>query len=747
MSQHQAFLSSTDAREARAAARSLEDIRRTARAASGGVKGVESAFDGLQRAALGFSDTIAFTDTETAIASLTAEGAQLLNMIETLSDTSASRMNESLEQIGHLAGERARSGFHTLSAEIQSTHEGLDELGAGVRSIGGIMSDAIRTTGRWALELGAVAATFATLRRAVSWTPKGVALTAGAAAVATAGNAAINIARERDRSRAAGAEAAAREYSASLLTKSPEQLFAERSAVVAELNKLKSEVENLTRSNFRNQNDSGIRRREGRIDQLSHFQRNIDAALASHTTVDILPTTGPTGATRSHPTAALQDRAATLLALYDSLRQRGEDVSAVVSEIYRLNTEVEAVIRGQGEALTQVRTQAHGIAGKLQEALTPELHVDSRFFDDLRELADEAEKILQDSSLKFDFGNPNRLAGAPAAVGLRGEPLPAGRLLNPRSSIASLEEGARRAAEEGHASGFMGASDTQQSPRGNRLFQGVDSAIGSGAERVFDGLKSGASTLLGVFNPLAIIGAVFRTAMESLTPVMEALAPPAEMLGTILGSALAPVLKGMFPIFKGLAIAATYVGQVFFNIAGGIATAIGWLVEAIGSVVGVIFRRVGRTLENIGKDLQSAGKGFFEGASAMSTARDEIRAMDWDDLGKAVGDTARTMTDLPRAVNLALYRQRYGAGVPGDPPGHNGSGGSAPGEPGYPHVPGTGSRPYVPEGASFDIHGGITIITDASESGEQVLRKVERAVQDRASRGAPTYLPGAKVTA
>lgn len=159
---------------------------------------------------------------------------------------------------------------------------------------------------------------------------------------------------------------------------------------------------------------------------------------------------------------------------------------------------------------------------------------------------------------------------------------------------------------------------------------GAAGAMGiGGAGKTLEGLAAGAMKLLSVFNPLALISTVLHTSLEAVTPALESLRPAVEIVAKILGHALAPLLEALFPVFKMVAIAATYLGQALFNVAGGIAKALGWLIEAIGTVVDKLLPGKQDGLQKIGQGLQNLGDGFIETASALGDARDEIKAIEW----------------------------------------------------------------------------------------------------------------------
>lgn len=181
-------------------------------------------------------------------------------------------------------------------------------------------------------------------------------------------------------------------------------------------------------------------------------------------------------------------------------------------------------------------------------------------------------------------------------------------------------------------------------------------------------LAGGAMSLLNVFNPLAIVGTIFKAALESLAPVLEPLTNIIGNVAAIFADALAPVLKGLFPIFKLTAIAATYVGQVFFNIAGGILTAVGYVIKALGDFVNWIvpFKDPADGLVKAGEAMMAAGKGFIQGAAELGTARDQLKALEWEDaikpLEKAATKAANALLNYANVVHVNALRNRVAGG-------------------------------------------------------------------------------------
>lgn len=140
-------------------------------------------------------------------------------------------------------------------------------------------------------------------------------------------------------------------------------------------------------------------------------------------------------------------------------------------------------------------------------------------------------------------------------------------------------------------------------------------------------LGGSAMDLFSKFTPMGLIVQVLGEAMKELEPVFEALQGPIKIVGAILGKALAPILEALFPIFKLIAIAATYVGQVFFKIAEWISKAIGYAVLSIGKAIDALPFVSAKKVIAAGQALVDIGAGFGEAYDALGDARDEIRGI------------------------------------------------------------------------------------------------------------------------
>jgi tape measure domain-containing protein len=111
-----------------------------------------------------------------------------------------------------------------------------------------------------------------------------------------------------------------------------------------------------------------------------------------------------------------------------------------------------------------------------------------------------------------------------------------------------------------------------------------------------------------------------------------------------------------------------------------------------------------------------------------------------DGFAEATNAATSAMLNVPRALPLELIRQGVYAGIAGrsglGPGGPTDTGGNLP--PGY--------GPVASRGAAWNIQGGVTVqvVSDGSETPEQLVRKIEQGVQQRAASGQYTYLPNTR---
>jgi hypothetical protein len=257
------------------------------------------------------------------------------------------------------------------------------------------------------------------------------------------------------------------------------------------------------------------------------------------------------------------------------------------------------------------------------------------------------------------------------------------------------------------------------------------STVQGAAGGVLDSLASSGMELLNVFNPLAIIGTMFKGALEALAPTIDALRPAVEVVAKVFGAALAPIIKALFPVFKLTAIGATYVGQVFFTVAGWILKGVGVLVEGLGRFVDSIvpdwISKAGKGLAKAGQGLQDIGKGFSEGADALAEGREEIRGLKFDELAGATDRLTESMTNAVQGFKVAAYRYRATTGQPAS---SMGGGGASAGLISPPSAPVTVNGMSMP----------VTIQAAPGDDGAELYRKQYREMEKQAASN-PSFRP------
>lgn len=233
-------------------------------------------------------------------------------------------------------------------------------------------------------------------------------------------------------------------------------------------------------------------------------------------------------------------------------------------------------------------------------------------------------------------------------------------------------------------------SDSAESvPAQQSRLSTIGESIGAALSASFESVKNAGLDLLNVFNPLAIIGSIFHGALEAIAPTIESLRPAVEVVAKVFATALAPVLKALFPVFKLTAIAATYLGEILFRVAAVVADVIGFVVKGWGYIIRTIAEAVDKLpfvsargaidfaqgIINLGTGIQGIADGFREGADALAEGRDEIRAIEWTEtaegvagLGAAALGATAALSSVPEIFDLALRRRQAALGGAAAPP-------------------------------------------------------------------------------
>jgi hypothetical protein len=143
-------------------------------------------------------------------------------------------------------------------------------------------------------------------------------------------------------------------------------------------------------------------------------------------------------------------------------------------------------------------------------------------------------------------------------------------------------------------------------------------------------------------SPIGLAMEFLGEVLKTLQPVIDALKEPFKAMAAIVGRALIPILKAFWPTIRGLAIAISYVAEVVFRVAGGLASAVGGAIAAIGSVISKIpfLGKVGRAIQERGESIQEIGRGFTQAGKEMGNLRDELRNMNF---GEDAEDTTTAL--------------------------------------------------------------------------------------------------------
>lgn len=236
-------------------------------------------------------------------------------------------------------------------------------------------------------------------------------------------------------------------------------------------------------------------------------------------------------------------------------------------------------------------------------------------------------------------------------------------------------------------------------------------------------LAGSAKSVLSAFNPLGMVATVFGAALESLAPTLEPLTNIIGNVGSILAKAFLPILQSMWPVFKQVVIAATWVGQIFFTVAGGIAKAMGWLIKAIGTVVDKLLPGRQDGLKKAGQGLIDIGNGFSDAAKGLKQAREEIKDLSWEDATKPLHDAAREASyNVSEAFDLAYRRNQVAGGMVSSA------------------LPsGAGNRGNVDARVTFEP-GSVLIQAAPGDDGEDLWQKFTRVLVEKRALGGTSDL-------
>jgi hypothetical protein len=141
---------------------------------------------------------------------------------------------------------------------------------------------------------------------------------------------------------------------------------------------------------------------------------------------------------------------------------------------------------------------------------------------------------------------------------------------------------------------------------------------------------------LGQFSPMSLAMEALGEVFKVLQPVIDSLKEPFRIIAQIIGRALIPILQAFWPIIRQLVIAFSYVAEIFFKVAGGIASAVGGAIAAIGGVIAKIplLGGIGRSIQERGQAIANIGAGFSQAGKEMKDLRESIRDIDLSGVGE-----------------------------------------------------------------------------------------------------------------
>ena len=201
------------------------------------------------------------------------------------------------------------------------------------------------------------------------------------------------------------------------------------------------------------------------------------------------------------------------------------------------------------------------------------------------------------------------------------------------------------------------------------ILTGVMDAFSSAneiAKNRLGGVANSALDMVSKFTPMGIIVEMLSEALEYLMPVVESVIEPFKIIGLVLGKALASILRALFPVIKMVAIAFTYVGQIFFKIAEFLAKAIGYAVYGIGKAIDAIPFVSGKKVIAAGQALIDMGEGFGQAYKDLGNAREEIRGLELPEekakesleLTKQSADANKQTAQNTQRIAEALEKER-----------------------------------------------------------------------------------------
>jgi TP901 family phage tail tape measure protein len=138
----------------------------------------------------------------------------------------------------------------------------------------------------------------------------------------------------------------------------------------------------------------------------------------------------------------------------------------------------------------------------------------------------------------------------------------------------------------------------------------------------------------------------------------------------------------------------------------------------------------------------------LQGFSSVQEFLDALMGVDrsLDGFADSLNKAAEATTDIPKAINLALFRQRFATGLPGDPatpPDGPATPDPTPPESIWrPQLPPSGPAVHGRSQGEVTFTGPIQIINEAGDKPEDLARKFEEGMQIIFANGGSVYAPG-----
>lgn len=381
----------------------------------------------------------------------------------------------------------------------------------------------------------------------------------------------------------------------------------------------------------------------------------------------------------------------------DLLRAFGESVAVNMATIRVpfANPQVAAMLRDYNDALVQIQLRAKEL--QVPPAIKPQELAIGRTFEGLEHQANDLADRVEDVKQQFTgFGIGAALAGARLRV--LDDVLGALSSVSPATLFTTITDAAYDVSKQ-----LLSIVDPLSLVRG--VIEGIAATGGQLVasmnpltivfQAIGDGLRQGLGSALDKLAPLVeqiakAFGEVLGPVIEALVPVIEALAPLVIAVARVFAllftavapilQALVPLLGALFPVFQAVAIAATYIGQVFFTVAEGILRVVAFFVDAVGGIIKTLGNiintivpfanpgnplvRAGEFLQKFAGGLRSTADGFGEAVDALGEARKKIKDIVWDEalgkvgnLGDAAQAAAESVFNLPNAYKLLNFRR------------------------------------------------------------------------------------------